>query len=153
MSRLFGIASVQMSVVPWDANATVSKMEDIAVNIHNSFPWVHLVIYHELVVPGLVQFVSADKPEDWKKNAESVPGPLTERLCNLASKTRQWLIPGSMYELDGDKIYNTALVISPQGEIVTKYRKMFPWLPYEGATTPGDQFCTFDIPEVGRFGL
>jgi predicted amidohydrolase len=30
---------------------------------------------------------------------------------------------------------------------------MFPWLPYEAGTTAGDQFCVFDIPKVGRFGL
>ncbi len=29
MTRLFGIAGVQMTVVPWDANATVDKMVDI----------------------------------------------------------------------------------------------------------------------------
>ena len=58
-----------------------------------------------------------------------------------------------MYERDGETIYNTALVISPQGEIVAHYRKMFPWLPYEAGTTAGDTFCVFDVPEVGRFGL
>ena len=153
MSRLFGIAGVQMSVVPWDANATVEKMSDIALNIRRSFPWVQLVMYHELIVPGLVQFVTAETPDTWKKNAEPIPGPLTDRLCTLARKTGQWLVPGSMYEKDGDQVYNTAIVISPQGEIVTKYRKMFPWLPYEGSTAVGDQFCVFDIPDVGRFGL
>ena len=89
MSRLFGIAGVQMSVVPWDANATVDKMSDIALNIRRNFPWVQLVMYHELVVPGLVQFVSTEKPDTWKKNAEAIPGPLTERLCVLARKTGQ----------------------------------------------------------------
>lgn len=142
-----------MSVVPWDANATVDKMSDIALNIRRNFPWVDLVLYHELIVPGLVQFVSTEKPDTWKQNAESIPGPLTDRLCALARKTGQWLVPGSMYEKDGDQVYNTAVVISPQGEIVTKYRKMFPWLPYENGTAVGNGYCVFDIPEVGRFGL
>jgi predicted amidohydrolase len=128
-------------------------MSDIALNIRQKFPWVGLVIYHELVVPGLVQFVSTEKPDTWKQNAEPIPGPLTDRLCTLARKTGQWLVPGSMYEKDRDQVYNTAVVISPQGEIVAKYRKMFPWLPYEIGTAVGDQFCVFDIPEVGRFGL
>lgn len=153
MSRLFGVAGVQMSVAPWDAHATIDKMSDIALNIRRNFPWVQLVMYHELVVPGLVQFVSTEKPDTWKQNAEAIPGPLTDRLCALARKTGQWLVPGSMYEKDGDLVYNTAVVISPQGEIVAKYRKMFPWLPYENGTAVGDQFCTFDIPDVGRFGL
>ena len=153
MTRLFGIAGVQMSVVPWDAEATIEKMSDIAFNVQKNFPWVQMVIYHELIVPGLTQFVTPENKDWWKKNSESIPGPLTERLCLLARKTGQWVVPGSMFELDGDKLYNTSLVISPQGEIVAKYRKMFPWLPYEAGTSPGNEFCVFNIPDVGRFGL
>lgn len=153
MTRLLGIAGIQMTVVPWDANATVDKMADIVENINKIFPWVQLMMFHELVVPGLEQFVTTENNDTWKKNAEPIPGPLTERLCALARKTGKWLVPGSMYEQEGDKLYNTAVVISPMGEIVAKYRKMFPWLPYESGTTPGDQFCVFDIPNIGRFGL
>ncbi|MBI3151411.1 MAG: carbon-nitrogen hydrolase family protein [Chloroflexi bacterium] len=153
MTRLFGIAGVQMSVLPWDAHGTIDKMSEISLNIAKGFPWVNMVVFHELVVPGLVQFKTPENLDWWKGNAEAIPGPLTERLQALARKTGQWLVPGSMWELDGDKLYNTALVISPLGEIVAKYRKMFPWLPYEAGTTPGDQFCVFDIPDVGRFGL
>ena len=153
MSRLFGIAGVQMHVEAFDARATVDKMDEIATNLTKSFPWVQLIMFHELVVPGLDQFVTSEDRDWLVKNSESVPGTISERLCNLARKLNRWLIPGSMYELDGDKLYNTALVISPQGEIVRKYRKMFPWLPYEDGITPGDEFCVFDIPDIGRFGL
>ena len=55
MTRLFGIAGVQMSVVPWDANATVNKIAQIANRIGQSFPWVQMILFHELCVPGLVQ--------------------------------------------------------------------------------------------------
>src|SRR5512136_1509109 len=127
MTRLFGIAGIQMSVVPWDASATVDKMADIIKNVHKSFPWVQLMMFHELIIPGLVQFVSADDSDTWKKNAEPIPGPLTMRLCDLARQSGIWLVPGSMYEKDNDKLYNTALVISPEGKLVTKYRKIFPW--------------------------
>lgn len=153
MSRLFGIAGVQMSVVPWDANATVDKMSDVALNISKKFPWVQLVMFHELVVTGLQQFVTPEDKEWWKKNSEAIPGPLSDRLCALSRKTHQWLVPGSMWEWQDDCLYNTAIVISPEGEIVAKYRKMFPWLPYEAGTAVGKEFCVFDIPNVGRFGL
>ncbi len=153
MTRNFGIAGIQMSVVPWDARATVNKMADIALKLSRSFPWVNLVLFHELVVPGLVQFETAGRPDTWKKNAEPIPGPLTDELCAVARTTGQWLVPGSMFEQEGDKMYNTAIAISPEGRIVAKYRKMFPWLPYEGGTSPGNEFCVFDIPNVGRFGL
>jgi predicted amidohydrolase len=142
-----------MHVVAFDAQATVDKMAEIATNLTKSFPWVQLILFHELVVPGLDQFVTAENKEWLVQNSEAIPGILSVRLCNLARSLNRWLIPGSMYELDGDKLYNTGLVISPQGEIVRKYRKMFPWLPYEDGITPGDEFCVFDIPDVGRFGL
>ena len=58
-----------------------------------------------------------------------------------------------MYEKKDDHIYNTSIIINPEGEVVTRYRKMFPFLPYEAGVTPGDEFCVFDVPEVGRFGV
>jgi formamidase len=57
-----------------------------------------------------------------------------------------------MYEKDNDKIYNTSIVIAPDGEIKAKYRKLFLWSPLE-QNEGGETFCVFDIPEKGRFGL
>lgn len=153
MTRLFGIAGVQMAVIPWNAEATVEKMSATIHQVTLNFPWVNMIIFHELAVPGLVQFSPPENPADYRKSAQSIPGPLTEALCAAAKKARKWVIPGSMYELDGEMLYNTAIVINPAGEIVTKYRKMFPWLPYEAGTEPGTEFCVFDVPDVGRFGV
>ncbi|MCJ7433765.1 MAG: hypothetical protein MUO77_09795, partial [Anaerolineales bacterium] len=100
MSRLFGIAGVQMSVVNWDADATFEKMSDATMNIHAKFPWVNMIVYHELVVPGLAQFVTPDDKDWWKKNSGPVPGAQTDRLCELAHKTNRWLIPCSMWEIE-----------------------------------------------------
>lgn len=153
MSRLFGIAGVQMAVVPWDHAATLRKMDDVTKNIARSFPWVQMIIFPELAVTGLTSFVTAPTPDTWKASAQPIPGPLTAELCALAQRTHKWLIPGSLYETDGDKLYNTAVVISPEGQLVAKYRKMFPWMPYESGITSGNEFCVFDIPSIGRFGL
>jgi formamidase len=142
-----------MAPVAWDAEATVAKMGDAVTQIARNFPWVQLVVFHELVVSGLVQFVPTEQPDTWRKNAQPIPGPLTERLCAIARQTKKWLVPGSMYELDGEALYNTALAISPEGEVVAKYRKLFPWMPFEAGTAAGKEFCVFDIPGAGRFGL
>jgi predicted amidohydrolase len=37
--------------------------------------------------------------------------------------------------------------------VVARYSKMFPFSPYEQGTTPGDEFCAFDVPGVGCFGI
>jgi formamidase len=153
MARLFGIAGVQMSVVPWDPPATLDRMTEIVTQIAATLPWIQMLVFPELVVSGVAQFAPARTDKPWRQSAESVPGPLTDRLCELARRTRKWLIPGSLYEAYGGSVFNTAWVISPEGKIIARYRKMFPWLPFESESTPGDEFCVFDIPEVGRFGL
>ena len=142
-----------MSVVPGDAAATVQNMEQAAVQIEKNFPWVQMIVFHELVASGVAQFVDAPSKKQRREIGESIPGPLSNQFCELARKIKKWIVPGSMYEWEGSAIYNTSLAISPEGQIVAKYRKMFPWLPYETETTPGDEFCVFDVPEVGRFGL
>jgi hypothetical protein len=59
-----------------------------------------------------------------------------------------------MFEkVDDGRIFNTSVVINPEGEIVARYSKMFPFRPYEAGVSAGTEFCVFDVPEVGRFGL
>ena len=88
-----------------------------------------------------------------RRVAETIPGPLTERLCALAKELGIWLVPGSFYEPgEGSAVYNTAIAIAPDGTIRAKYRKIFPWRPRE-TTTPGTEFVVFDIDGIGRAGL
>ena len=153
MSRLFGIAGVQMSVVAWDTDATITKMGQIVNRIRSGFPWVQMVLFHELAPSALVQFDVKPSLEQWQDIVQPIPGKLSDKLCAIARKEKLWLVPGSMYEKDDKDIYNTSIVINPDGDIVAKYRKIFPWYPLESETKAGTEFCVFDIPDVGRFGL
>jgi predicted amidohydrolase len=86
--------------------------------------------------------------------AQPFPNDIIAQFQEDARRHRIWLIPGSMFEKAEDgHIYNTSVVIDPAGEIVAKYRKMFPFRPYEAGIAAGTEFCVFDVPEVGRFGL
>jgi formamidase len=152
MANLFGIAVVQMRVVPWDADRTAERMEQRLEYIRQVFPWVNLACFPELCPTGTAPLESKPPGYVWDTTAEVIPGPLTERLADMARRHQVWLQPGSIYERDGNVTYNTALVFSPHGELVARYRKMFPWKPWEGLGG-GREFCTFDIPDVGRFGL
>jgi formamidase len=152
MANLFGIAAVQMQVVPWNSDKTTERMEQRLRYIQQVFPWINLVCFPELCPTGIAPPEPQPPGYVWDATAEVIPGPITERLAAMARRHQVWLQPGSIYERDGDAIYNTALVFSPQGELVARYRKMFPWQPWEGLAG-GREFCTFDIPAVGRFGL
>jgi predicted amidohydrolase len=44
-------------------------------------------------------------------------------------------------------------VIDPAGAVVGRYRKMFPFRPFETGVTAGTEFLFFDVPGVGRFGV
>ena len=51
-------------------------------------------------------------------------GPAYQMLSRAARELNLWLVGGSLPELDGDKIYNTAYVFDPTGTCVARHRKM-----------------------------
>jgi len=85
--------------------------------------------------------------------AQPRAGEAEQAFQALAAKHGIWLVPGSLFESDREAVYNMAPVIDPRGEIVDRYRKMFPFVPYEKATSPGERFVVFDVPGIGRIGL
>ncbi len=114
-------------------------------------PDVSMLVYPEIHLLGEAD-LAAD-PNAWLADvAEALDGPRVAALAAIAATHRIWLVPGSVPEADGDAIYNTAVVLGPDGRLVASYRKVFPWRPYE-AWTPGADWVTFDVPEVGRIGL
>ena len=109
-----------------------------------------LVVAPELHLTALPPLLEEEGPPE--DRAVRVPGPLTERLGAVARDTGLWLVPGSVYEQAEEGIYNTALVFSPAGDLVTSYRKCFPWQPYE-TVLPGREAVGFEIDGIGRVGL
>ena len=78
---------------------------------------------------------------------------LVRGLGAIARAEGVWLVPGSICERGpAGELFNTALVLSPSGELVARYRKVFPWRPFE-PYTPGTEFVVFDLPGTGRLGL
>jgi Predicted amidohydrolase len=59
-----------------------------------------------------------------KNLAEKIPGNTTEIAIKLAMEGEVHLIVGPLLEQAGPKIFLTTLVISPDGEIIGKYRKI-----------------------------
>ena len=136
----FSIAGIQMRVSASYSNVEAMKLKlNILMNL---YPWVDMVVYSELCAYGPLTHHSLARIEDFE-----------EPMQELARKHKVWLLPGSVFHTVEGKIYNTASVIDPDGNVVTRYRKMFPFYPYEVGVTPGHEFCLFDVPEVGRFGV
>ena len=88
-------------------------------------------------------------------------GPAYQMLSRAARELNLWLVGGSLPELDGDKIYNTAYVFDPTGTCVARHRKMHLFdISVEGGQSfresdtlsPGNDVTVFDSP-WGKLGL
>jgi predicted amidohydrolase len=101
----------------------------------------HMIVLSELAVSGV-------KPDEEKSLSTFLP-----LFSDLAKKYDTWLIPGTFHEFEDDVIYNTCPVINNEGNLVTKARKLYPWLPYENQITPGNEICTFEYPGTGIIGV
>jgi len=153
MTRLLSMLAVQARPIQGDPVATQDAFVEEVTRLRKMFPQVQLLLYPELHLSGLTAFGMPWTGDPMVRLDEPIPGPLTDRLCALARDLDVWLVPGSLYERGDDgKVYNTAIAINPAGEIVARYRKIFPWRPWEKLAA-GDEMVVFDMPAVGRIGL
>ncbi len=136
----FTIAGIQMSVKAGIDN--ISAMEQQAAYIKRRFPAVDMLLFPELCAFGVA-----------KEMAIEMPGEVEQRLCKIAAKNGVWLIPGSLYEKKDGHIYNTSPVIDPAGKVIARFRKLFPFLPFEVGVVAGTEFVVFDVPGAGRLGV
>jgi formamidase len=151
MARLLTILALQHAHVAGDPEATLERFERRVRAVPSTFEHVQLVLAPELYLSAPPEPLEGEAGYV-ERVAVDLPGPLTERLGALARETGLWLVPGTVWERTAGGIANTAIVIDPDGELVARYRKCFPWQPYE-TTVPGRELVTFDIPDVGRIGL
>lgn len=135
----FAIAGVQMYLGMNNNIEHLRQRLDVLMHI---YPWVQMVVFSELAAHGPAPH-----------SAQPTGGEYEQDFCDMARKHKIWLIPGSLFERRNGAIYNMSPVINPEGEVIARYRKMFPFAPYEPATTPGDEVVVFDVPNVGRFGM
>jgi len=135
----FAIAGLQLEL---ESKNNLALICDEIRIVRKRFPWVDMIVLPELATFGT-----------GLKLAQAMPGSAEQEYCALARETGLWILPGSLYEKKDGKVYNTAPVINPKGDVVARCRKMFPFLPYEVDVACGEEFTVFDIENVGRFGV
>jgi len=94
-------------------------------------------------------------PEAMLGNAEPIPGPATEELCHAARRNKMYIVGGSIFEKAAGrrKVYNTSVLISPEGQVTGIYRKMHlfdaevpggPRHKESDVTLPGDEIVVLE---------
>jgi len=100
---------------------------------------------------------------DYTAHAETIPGPLSDRLGHLAARHRIHLAAGSILERStvAQRCYNTALLFGPDGTLLARYRKIHlfdvaitggPVARESSLIAPGDTVVVVET-DLGRIGL
>ena len=84
--------------------------------------------------------------------ADQIPGPRTQRLGRLAAQHGMYIVAG-LTENDNGHCYNTAVIISPTGELLGKHRKINVLPGVEDMVyAVGDRLGVYDT-DFGRVGI
>ncbi len=105
----------------------------------------------DLVVLGeTVPSVGINKPV--QEIAEPIPGPTTEYFSQLAKKHDLHIVV-SLDERDGHLVYNTAVLLGPDGRLIGKYRKVcLPRSEIDAGVMTGSEYPVFDT-RFGKVGM
>lgn len=151
MSRKLTIALLQNA----HRGDTECNLAHIAGQIHTAAArGARLVLLQEL--HNNAYFCQSENPQHFDL-AESIPGPTTERLCQLSAE-HALVIVASLFEHRATGLYhNTAVVLDADGRIAGRYRKMHipedPGFHEKFYFTPGDSDFTPIDTAVGRLGV
>lgn len=141
-----GIACIQMEPVVGDKDANVAATLDrirAAAGMG-----ARLIVLPELANSGYV-FASREEAFDL---AEGIPeGPTTKAWADIAAELGVYIVAG-IAERDGDRLFNSAVLIGPGGYIGS-FRKIHLWCDENLFFEPGDRgFPVFATP-IGRIGM
>lgn len=88
--------------------------------------------------------------ENVRDVAETLSGPSLSAVRDAARHANMAVAVG-LAERDGERFYNTTVLVDERGEIALRYRKTHLWATDVGVFTPGDRFevCEFKGMTVG----
>jgi deaminated glutathione amidase len=112
------------------------------------------------VLPELFDHLGSSA--DARAVAAPVPGgDVSEALSTAARTHGMWVLGGSVHELDGERVHNTAPLFDREGELVARYRKIHLFdvelegePPFRESSTfaAGTELVTYPVEDV-RAGL
>jgi predicted amidohydrolase len=138
MSSQIKVAGVQMDVAFANKARNLSRMITFAEAA--ALDGARLVVFPECVVTGYC----FESREEALPYAETIPGPSCSQLAEACRRFDVCVVFG-LLERDGDRLFNAAALVGPQG-VIGSYRKVhLPYLGVDRFTTPGDRgFQVFD---------
>jgi predicted amidohydrolase len=109
------VSLVQLEVT---LKAPLAERVAEAVDLVSSCAGSDLVVLPELWPQGAWAY------DGWAAEAEPLDGPVVAAMRAAAAEHRLTLHAGSLVERDGDRLYNTSVLIGPDGSPAARYRKI-----------------------------
>ncbi len=139
-----------MNCAPFDKESNIQKaIELIEQAVDKS---ADLMVLPELFTMGF--YIFKDQNPAFFEMAESIPGPTTDIIGNIARKYGVYIIAPIFEKHSSGLYHNTAPLIGPDGGIIGKYSKTHvPPRPEEKFYfTPGSDFPVFQT-DIGKIGM
>jgi len=146
----FTVAGLQLMPEPWNKQANYAKLERYARQA--AAQGAQVVLTPEGFLEGYVGNRGRTQDLTWEKYraaGERLDGPLLSRVRSLARELKIYLLIG-FAELRDESMYNSAVIFSPEGSVVTHYSKTHT-ADDEPLNTKGLDFPVVNTP-LGRWG-
>lgn len=133
------IAVAQFQPKDGDKEYNFSVMEKLMKDARRE--GAEVISFHEMCITAYT-FTKDLSREEMFALAEEVPGGESVRRMQDLSKQYQMAILAGLVEKDGDKLYNTYLVVH-DGEVIARYRKLHPFI--SKYLSAGNEYVVFDL--------
>lgn len=146
----FTLAGLRVTPTPWDKQGNVDKLEHFATRAAGD--GADVVVTPEGFLEGYVW--NDENPQSFSRETyfdagEDVDGPLIGRVRALARSLKIHLVVGFAERRD-EHMYNSVVVLSPEGAVVSRYAKTHT-ANDEPFNTKGTDFPVVETP-LGRWG-
>ena len=134
------IAILQMPVITGDKKQNLATLETMLQQAMDTPQPPEVILLPELWSTGFYPRPTIDYAEPWQ-------GPTHTRLSQLARQHHVHLVAGSIMLQQGQRIFNTCLVLDPLGHTIASYQKIHLFSPAgeNKDFTPGQELCIFEL--------
>jgi predicted amidohydrolase len=141
-SSKFKLAMGQMLVEGGEVKANLNRATGMIQNATTS--GCNVIVLPECMDLGWANPAARDL-------AQPIPGPSSDTLCRAARESKIHIVAGLTERAD-ERIYDTALLISPSGQILVKHRKINILTEVEGMYSVGDRLSVATT-SLGKIGV
>jgi len=133
------VSSIQLEII----DQSKQKNLEHAIDMVDRAPESDLILLPEIWPCGFFSF------HRYRSDSEPMDGPTVHAFKEKARERKCHILMGSFVERENDNLFNTTILLNPNGEVVAKYRKihLFGYMSEEAELlTPGKDVVVTDTP-------